>query len=271
MSKQNTVLGFQRHPASAHWPGLDEEEFEALVHAIQMDGQREAIVVTKAKRVVDGWHRLLACDALNLNPVTETRNMTDPEAAKFAIRMHQSRRHLTKEQLARATLDTQLACGMTLAKPGDRRNPSVTQGGGAPDGRVTAASLAKAAGVSTSTARNTIQKKKREQGELPPKEQSAKDSHPAADPEPTKGDGGPDPLFAMLDSQLQQAASENESLRSDLEAKQAEVDDLLAAASPEQKNAIKKLQDQAALVRTLKSQLNEWQAKHRDAQREKTT
>ena len=277
MAKQSQVLGFTRHPASAHWPGLDEEEFYHLLDAIKTDGQREAIVVTKAKRVVDGWHRLLVCERLGIKPTIETRNLKDHEAAKFAIRMHQSRRHLTKEQLARATLDTQLACGMTLADPGDRRNPG-TQGG-APAGRVTAKSLSEDAGVSRKTAQRAIQDRKRAEGRLPPRpdpkaqpepapeEQSGQTGHPARKREPTPGamvvppeEREPDPVQA-LEQQLREAQLENERLTETIE-------DMKSAASPDQKGAIKKLQDAKALIATLKSQVNEWQTKHRDKVRD---
>ncbi|MYE01166.1 MAG: hypothetical protein F4Y03_07770, partial [Alphaproteobacteria bacterium] len=181
------ILGYTRHRASAVWPDLGEDEYTALRDNIEAQGQDHPILATPDKRVIDGWHRLLACAELDLKPVTTVAHFSEEEIARKVIGAHTGRRHMTQIDIARLTIETMKACGMEHAAKGDRRNPEQR---GQPDPSapkvITRETVAKDAGVSESTARRAIREDKRKSGLLPPRD--AGTGTPPAEPS-----GGPEP------------------------------------------------------------------------------
>jgi predicted oxidoreductase (fatty acid repression mutant protein) len=88
----------ERHPLSAAFPDLNDEEFQALKESIKNNGQREKIVTFEGK-ILDGWHRHKACIELGIDPKfgVFTGNVID-----FVLDKNLLRRHLTPSQRAMA-------------------------------------------------------------------------------------------------------------------------------------------------------------------------
>jgi hypothetical protein len=93
---QNAELGrFVIHPAATHFPDLPDKEFDELKRDIAERGLAEPIL-KKGNVVLDGRHRLRACQELGIEPrFLEFEG--DDEAAEIASR-NIFRRHLTNDQ-----------------------------------------------------------------------------------------------------------------------------------------------------------------------------
>lgn len=88
------------------FPSMQVDEFEALKASIDRNGLLEPILVWQG-RVMDGRHRLKACQALGVVPMVKVLNGTYEEAKSEAFSTNINRRHLATGQ--RAILAAQLA------------------------------------------------------------------------------------------------------------------------------------------------------------------
>lgn len=92
-TEEQRVLGYRRSRASALFPPMPPDEFDALKTDIQAHGQREPILVSGVE-VIDGWHRLRACADLGLTP--DVKPMPgDVEAFTLSISLNLQRRQLS--------------------------------------------------------------------------------------------------------------------------------------------------------------------------------
>lgn len=80
-------------------PPLSAAEFDALRKSIEEDGLRVPILALRDGRIVDGHHRLKACEELGLNPVVQVLDLDDASAFRLGLALNVSRRHLSVEQL----------------------------------------------------------------------------------------------------------------------------------------------------------------------------
>lgn len=89
------------HPVAAILPKLSTLDFEALLTSIKKFGQMAPIIVHNGT-VIDGRHRLWACNELGVTPKTcEWSGPTDPEGLLQAVvALNVSRRQLTISQRA---------------------------------------------------------------------------------------------------------------------------------------------------------------------------
>lgn len=131
-------MTLQQHPLSAAFPAMSDEDFAALKDDIEVNGQREPVMIFEGM-VLDGWHRYRACIDLGLKPQQFTfPEGDDPVAFVKGANLH--RRHLTASQRAAAVV----ACSAWI--------PSGRPKKGAPGAPFsTKAELAKEAHVSEST------------------------------------------------------------------------------------------------------------------------
>jgi ParB-like chromosome segregation protein Spo0J len=92
-------MSFAIHPAATVFPPMTDEEFEGLVTDMQANGQREPIVLHEGA-VLDGVHRLKACERLGREPLTRewAKDHGDPVAYVISVNLH--RRHLSSSQRA---------------------------------------------------------------------------------------------------------------------------------------------------------------------------
>ncbi len=92
------VEGFTIHPSAAIFPPMREAEFEALVADIREKGQLEAIWTWQGQ-VIDGRHRVLACQRLGLKPKAREWD-GQSSLLEFIVSANLRRRHLKENQRA---------------------------------------------------------------------------------------------------------------------------------------------------------------------------
>jgi ParB-like chromosome segregation protein Spo0J len=86
------------HPLAELMPAMAEDEFLALVADIKQHGVREPVVIFE-NMILDGRHRLKACDLLGVDPQTPREfTGTEEEARAFVISANLHRRNLKGEQ-----------------------------------------------------------------------------------------------------------------------------------------------------------------------------
>ena len=98
---KNTPQILKRHPLSAAFPDMPEDEFAALVEDIRQNGLLQP-VVTHDGMVLDGWHRYRASLDAGVAPEFTEFDGADPVAFVLSLNMH--RRHLTGTQRASAVV-----------------------------------------------------------------------------------------------------------------------------------------------------------------------
>lgn len=91
------ATAYEVHPLADLLPRMTDEEFDYLVNGIRENGQRVRIVLYEGK-VLDGRHRMLACEQLGIAPLVETYTGDNPAAHVLALNVQ--RRHLSPTQRA---------------------------------------------------------------------------------------------------------------------------------------------------------------------------
>ena len=103
--------GLKSHPLADAFPRMDAEAFDDLASSIRDNGLRRPIVLLEGK-VLDGRHRLRACEAAGVEAEFEEFEGGDPVA--FIVDENVRRRHLTVSQ--RAMVAASLAEGSRKGK-----------------------------------------------------------------------------------------------------------------------------------------------------------
>ena len=93
------TTSFPLHPAAELFPVMDEAAFAALVADIAAHGQREPILVLDGQ-VIDGRHRLRACEQLGLEPLVRQVSADDGDPFGLVVSLNLHRRHLSEGQRA---------------------------------------------------------------------------------------------------------------------------------------------------------------------------
>lgn len=135
-------MRYEQHPLSAAFPAMGEKEFQELAADIKANGLRDSITLFEGK-VLDGWHRLQACQKVEVNPRTQTFS-GDP--ISYVLSKNAYRRNLTGSQRAEAVI----ACGKW--KP--RGNPALLASKPEAASGLSEAEMAKLANVSDRTIRD---------------------------------------------------------------------------------------------------------------------
>ena len=88
-------------------PDMAAEEFDALKADIAEHGVLIPIELDEDGNVLDGHHRLKACEELGITdyPTITRAGMTEAEKVLHAYTLNTARRHLTREQKAEAVKD----------------------------------------------------------------------------------------------------------------------------------------------------------------------
>ena len=93
------TTAYPLHPAAEIFPVMDEAAFAALVADIAAHGQREPILVLDGQ-VIDGRHRLRACEQLGLEPLVRQVSADDGDPFGLVVSLNLHRRHLSEGQRA---------------------------------------------------------------------------------------------------------------------------------------------------------------------------
>ena len=90
---------FEIDPVANLLPEMSEEEFQGLKLDIETNGQKEPIIQDMSTgRILDGRHRLRACNELGIPPYVERKEVDDP--LQFVLSLNVHRRHLNESQRA---------------------------------------------------------------------------------------------------------------------------------------------------------------------------
>src|SRR3954451_3693258 len=93
-------MTYEQHPLSKAFPAMDAADLQSLTDDIKLHGQRSPIILYDGK-VLDGWHRYLACTELQL-PVNEAQLASDEDAPSYVLSRNLYRRHMDASQRAAA-------------------------------------------------------------------------------------------------------------------------------------------------------------------------
>ena len=93
------ATAYPLHPAAEIFPVMDEAAFAALVADIAAYGQREPILILDG-RVIDGRHRLRACQQLGIEPLVRQLSADDGDPFALVVSLNLHRRHLSESQRA---------------------------------------------------------------------------------------------------------------------------------------------------------------------------
>ena len=124
------------HPFAAIIPEMSERDYQELKADIENNGQLEPILIYRGQ-VIDGRHRLKACQELGRTPViTDLSNSDNLKVVEMIWSANVTRRHLTDDQ--RVALATQSAAAdlMGAAPTAQCQSPDHRQRrrGALPDG-----------------------------------------------------------------------------------------------------------------------------------------
>jgi hypothetical protein len=97
MSDKIKLLPFHKRLTDL-FPAMTEQEFDDLVGDINIHGQRNPVDIWNGE-IIDGKHRALACQRLEIEPRYQERRFKDEAGARaYVISLNMARRHLTPEQ-----------------------------------------------------------------------------------------------------------------------------------------------------------------------------
>ena len=101
-----TSLGIQTNKEyESLVPSMTKEAFESLMSSIRESGQLEPITINNTGEVLDGHHRLRACEKLHLEPLSEVKTFDNPSHEKlYIIDVNLQRRQLTVAQRVQLSL-----------------------------------------------------------------------------------------------------------------------------------------------------------------------
>ena len=88
---------YEVHEITEIFPEMGEEDFSVLLEDMRENGQQVPIT-TQDGKVIDGKHRLRACEELGVEPVFQEYEGDDPLG--YTISVNLARRHLTSSQKA---------------------------------------------------------------------------------------------------------------------------------------------------------------------------
>ncbi len=104
------------HPAVDLFPLMDVAGLEDLTRDIKENGQREPVRLDENGRVIDGRHRIMACEKLGRSVEAKTYSGNDDDIMRLVISLNLSRRHLNEAQRAA------VAAKLANLKSGERKD-----------------------------------------------------------------------------------------------------------------------------------------------------
>src|SRR6266496_5429186 len=145
---------FSVHPFAESFPKISETEFQELKADIEKRGLREAILRIRGTQIVmDGRHRLRACNELGIQPTFAEYDGRDGDIVDEIVSRNLLRRHLSASQ--RAEIAAKL---VNTSHGGDRKSDQVAKLQLEKTSIKQAARLLKVSPRSVSTARQRLSK-----------------------------------------------------------------------------------------------------------------
>ena len=250
-----------RHPLSALWGDMPEDQYREFVAGIEKRHIRQ-MIMTLDDKVLDGWHRYKACLELGIEPFFTEYARDDPVG--YVIAQNANRRHLTPGQRT-ACIDACYQWRDGGMQPGQGRDEDGRFTGGAPGSPPvpTVEDIAAEAGVSERTVQQVRSAERAglgeavRSGELSPKAAAAQ---ARGEPNLPKGPTPKERLEAQVDA-LSMEAQEKAQHIDDLEDQVRFHQGNMSEHEHERHKAFTAMQSEN---RTLRSQVNEWMTKHNE-------
>ena len=245
-----------RHPLSALWGDMPEEQFDDLVESVRTAGIMP-FVRTLGREVLDGWHRYKAALAAGVEPLVAEWHGDDPVA--YVIRENALRRHLTPgqraacivacRQWAQGGVDTNRLKGGEIVSP-PSTVAEMAQEAGVSDRLIQQAKVAEEAGLGDAV----------RSGEMPVHKAAAQARGATDKP---KGPTLTERLEAQVDAlqmEVHEKAQRIEGLDRELREARAQQSEY-----PHEREAV--ANEREAMISALRGSVNEWQTKHNDERR----
>jgi ParB-like chromosome segregation protein Spo0J len=87
-------------------PSLSLEEYEALKESIRENGVIEPVIVDESGAIIDGHHRVKACEELGIEcPTLSMKGIPEEQKQNLSVMLNTHRRHLTKLQKIEMAID----------------------------------------------------------------------------------------------------------------------------------------------------------------------
>ncbi|MCA9259660.1 MAG: ParB N-terminal domain-containing protein [Planctomycetales bacterium] len=117
------------HPAAAAVPPMQDDQFSALVESVRELGLLVPIELLD-DQVIDGRHRLRACEQLGIEPVYVDADLAGLTPEEYVYALNYARRHLTPSQLACKAVEEELPKFEAEAKERQGKRNDLAEHGG---------------------------------------------------------------------------------------------------------------------------------------------
>ena len=97
-----TEATYERHPLSALFPDMPDQDYGELVESIRAHGQREPIVIYE-NMILDGWHRYRAANDAGVDPEMRYLWEEDGDPREYVLALNLQRRHIPAHERAEIT------------------------------------------------------------------------------------------------------------------------------------------------------------------------
>ena len=250
-------MRLERHPLSALWGDMPEEDFTEMRDSVREHGLHFPIILLYEGKVLDGWHRYRAANMAGRDYSTAEYKGGDP--ASFVIARNAHRRHLTAGQRAacvvachewaRSGVDTgRLKGGETIAPPSTVAE--MAEEAGVSERTLQHAKVAEAGGLGDAV----------RAGEMPVHKAAAQVRGEPDEPKPPTRTERLEAQADALKMEVQEKAFRIQDLEEQLEFFQGE-----GSSRTNEREVM--FNRQQAVISALRSQLGESQAKHNDERR----
>ena len=102
-----------RHEISGIFPEMDKHEFENLCISIKTNGFDNAFpIILYEGKIVDGWHRYKAAQAVSINPVFKEWQGEKDKLRAFIIYANSTRRQLSKSAHVQSIIKSMVESGI---------------------------------------------------------------------------------------------------------------------------------------------------------------
>ena len=232
-----------RHPLSALWGDMPEDQYREFVAGIEKRHIRQ-MIMTLDGTILDGWHRYKACLELGIEPFFAEYTGDDP--AGYVISQNAHRRHLTAGQRAQMIVGCREWVKAGHPKKGDKLSPFSTVAEISGEAGVSERTVQRAKSIEEAGLGDAVRS-----GEMPASVAVGQArGEPDAPKLPTKAER----LEAERDAarmDVQEKAEENERLERALREARAQMSEY-----PHERE--KAATEREAIISTLRSQLNEY-------------
>ena len=250
---------FERHPLSAAWGDMPEDQYRDFVESVKEQGVGDPLIVLLDGKVLDGWHRYRVAVEVGIHLELVCREFLGDDPVGYVIRQNAMRRHLTPgqraacivacRQWAQGGVDTNRLKGGEIVSP-PSTVAEMAQEAGVSDRLIQQAKVAEEAGLGDAV----------RSGEMPVHKAAAQARGATDKP---KGPTLTERLEAQVDAlqmEVHEKAQRIEGLERELREARAQQSEY-----PHEREAV--ANEREAMISALRGSVNEWQTKHNDERR----